>query len=169
MPNNYSFVVVVSLIICMIIGGCAQTKHYTPRPAAAAYQLPDLPANIIDVQVNDLRPDVNPNEGLKNILKGQLLAALSSQPAHQLINRYTLAVDIIEHRSFFTLGNWNASTRFRVRLKDTSGNILGQWDATAIAHRSNMWGYASAEAVSQDSYDIAVADMMSSLSQVSVR
>ncbi len=157
------------LFTCFLVNSCAQTKQYTPRPAAANYQLPGLPANIVTVQVNDLRPDANTDDGLQKILKGQVMAALSAEPSYQTANRYVLAVDIVEHRSFFTLGNWNASTHFRIRLGDASGNAVGQWDARGTAHRSNMWGYATAEAVSQDSYNIAVADMMSILSSVSVR
>jgi len=168
-PSSFSRTLLVVLIPCAFMGGCAQTKQYTPSPSATAYQLAGLPANIVDVQVNDLRPDAGADEAFKNVLRGQLLAALSSQVAHESANRYSLTVDIIEHRSFFTLGNWNASTRFRIRLKGAGSSILGQWDATGTARRSNMWGYVTAAAVSQDSYNIAVADLMSSLSQASVR
>lgn len=167
--RNSTIVFLLFIPIFTLIFGCSQTKQYTPRPPVREYQLPGMSANIVEVQINDLRPDSNRDEGLKNVLKGQLLAAFSSQPGHQKINRYTLIVDIIEHRSFFTLGNWNASTRFRIRLKDPAGNIIGQWNAMGTAIRSNIWGFATAEAVSQDSYDIAVADMMSNLSQVSIR
>ena len=159
----------VLLCTCVILSGCVQTKQYTPRVAVSNYHLAGLPANVIAVQVNDLRPDSNFSEGLQNILKGQIMAALSMKPSKESSNRYTLTVDIIEHRSFFTLGNWNASTRFRIRFADASGKIIGQWDARGTAHRSNMWGYATAEAVGQDSYNIAVADIMSILSSVSVR
>ena len=47
-------------------------------------------------------------------------------------------------------------------------NIIGNWNVEGDAHRSNMWGYATAKAVSQDSYNIAIADMMSTLSSVSL-
>lgn len=152
-----------------ILNGCAQTKQYTPRSAAANYHLAGLPSNVVAVHVNDLRPDSNNSDGLQNVLKGQVMASLSTEPSQELSNRYILTVDIIEHRSFFTLGNWNASTHFRIRLANAMGKIMGQWDARGTAHRSNMWGYATAEAVGQDSYNIAVADMMSTLSAVSVR
>jgi hypothetical protein len=69
-------------------------------------------------------------------------AASSQNFDEQSADKYILTIDIIEHRSFFTLGNWNASTRLRIRI---------------------------AEAVSQGAYDIATADMMSSLSQVSIK
>jgi hypothetical protein len=152
-----------------ILYGCAQTKQYTPRSAATNYHLTGLPSNVVTVHVNDLRPDSNSSDGLESVLKGQVMASLSSEASQELSNRYTLTVDIIEHRSFFTLGNWNASTHFRIRLANAMGKIIGQWDARGTAHRSNMWGYATAEAVGQDSYNIAVADMMSILSAVSVR
>ena len=42
------------------------------------------------------------------------------------------------------------------------------WEAVGMAHRSNMFGYATAEAVSQDAYEIPIADLMSSLSGVNL-
>ena len=158
-----------TLIGCLLIVSCAQIQQYTQKPVTSAYQLSGLPRNVVDVEVSDLRPDTPKSDALKDVLKGQLLSALSAQPSLLTDKDYQLSVDVIEHRSFFTLGNWNASTRFRVKLLDSKGTLVGQWDALGTAHRSNMWGYATAEAVSQDSYNIAVADMMSSLAQVSVR
>ncbi len=35
----------------------------------------------------------------------------SANLVRQFLHRYILPVDVIEHRSFFTMGNWNASTR----------------------------------------------------------
>lgn len=157
------------LIPFLMLMACAQTQQYTPRLASYSYQLAGLPSNVVEVQVNDLRPETPSSDGLKDVLRSQVLSVLSSQPAPTIDRRYKLVIDIIEHRSFFTLGNWNASTRFRVKLIAINGGSVGQWDAIGTAHRSNMSGYATAEAVSQDSYNIAVADMMSSLSQVSIR
>lgn len=154
---------------CFFIVGCAQTKQYTPNIATVSYQLQGLPANIVRVKVNDLRPETSPSDGLKEVLRGQITAALSQEPTKVEAKDYTIIVDIIENRSFFTLGNWNASTRLRVKLVDKAGAIIGQWDAVGGARRSKLWGSATAKAVAQDSYNIAVADMMSSLSQVSVR
>ncbi len=155
-----------TLLVCVFLTSCAQTKQYTPRPAATLYQLAGLPANVVDVKVSDLRPEVGVDDGLGSVLRAQLLAALSPQPASAATGRYTLSVDIIEHRSFFTLGNWNGATRFRIKLISATGSVIGQWDATGTARLSNMWGYATAVAVSQDAYNVALADMMSSLSQI---
>jgi len=157
------------LISFLILMACTQTQQYTPRLVSYSYQLVGLPTNIVEVQVNDLRPETPSSDGLKGVLKSQVSSVMSSQPSPTIDRQYKLTIDIIEHRSFFTLGNWNASTRFRVKLLAVNGALVGQWDALGTAHRSNMLGYATAEAVSQDSYNIAVADMMSSLSQVSVR
>lgn len=158
-----------TLLMIIALAGCAQTKQYTPNPSTKNYQLPCLPSNLVDVQVNDLRPETPGGDSLPNVLRSQVIAALSRDLVQQLAVRYILTIDIIEHRSFFTLGNWNASTRLRVRLVDSRGGKIGQWEALGNSHRSNMWGYATAAAVSQDAYDIAVADMMSSLSQVTIK
>ena len=82
---------------------------------------------------------------------------------------YRLIVDVIDHRAVFTPGipYWTASTRFRARLLEPSGNILGQWDALGSGRRWNMWGYATAQAVAQESYNMAVAELLSALAPVS--
>jgi hypothetical protein len=156
------------LALGALLSGCAQTQQFTPSAAPARYHLHGLPANIVAVQVNDLRPEQSASDALPQVLKAQLVASLSPDPAPAATTPYQLAVDVIEHRAFFTLGNWNASTRFRARLFQANGKVLGQWEATGSARRSNMFGYATAEAVSQDSYNIAVADLLSSLMPVSV-
>jgi hypothetical protein len=49
------------------------------------------------------------------------------------------------------------------------GKMLGQWEAKGSAQLSNMWSFDTAKEVAQNSYEIAISDMMSSLSQVTVR
>ena len=81
-------------------------------------------------------------------------------------NHCTLTVDVIEHRSFFTLGNWNASTRLKWRVQQGPGPILREGVSLGEGHRSNMAGYLTAAAVSQDSFNVAMADLMSSLAPI---
>lgn len=171
MNNRFRSIIFVLLVVYMVISACAQTKFYTPQPDAVSYHLDGLPADVVFVTVNDLRPNSDNDDGLANVLKIQLSEAFSLHPSKQLTNRYTVTVDIIDHRSFFTLGNWNASTRFRIRLENSMGKILGQWEAVGSAQHSNtwnLWGDSTAEEVSQESYNSAVSDMMSYLSQVTV-
>jgi hypothetical protein len=162
-PTLLVLVVAVTLIV-----GCAQTRQFTPVASQTSLHLEGLPANIVEVQVHDLRaldePDSTPQ-----VLKTQIVSSLSTRPAPSVETRYLLSIDIIEHRAFFTIGNWNASTRLRARLTNSDGKALGQWDASGTGRRSNMFGYTTAEAVSQDSYNIAVGDLLSSLRPVSVR
>jgi len=163
--NSTAAVVLVATFCAVLVGCAAQTR---PTAAPAQTQLQGLPASVVDVQVNDLRVPPEPDT-VPRVLKAQLVSALSAQPAPADASRYRLDVDVIEHRAFFTLGDWNASTRLRARLTELSGKPLGQWDASGTARRSNMLGSAGAEAVAQDSYNLAVADLLSSLSTVSVR
>ncbi len=133
------------------------------------FRLQGLPANVTEVYVNDLRGLTSERDGVPQVLKDQLVNSLSAQLAPAEAQKYRLVIDLIEHRAFFTIGNWNAATRLRARLSDINGKPLGQWEVSGTAHRSNMFGYATAQAVEQDSYNIAVADLLSSLSAVSVR
>ena len=161
-PFYYFFLFIV------VLSGCAQTKQYAPHAIGTQYNLSGMPADLIRVQVNDLRAERESSGQLVQAIKGQILSALSSEKINGNRALYRLDIDIIEHRSFFTLGNWNASTKLRIKLIDPKNNIVGSWSAEGDAHRSNMWGYATAKAVSQDAYNIAVAHMMSTLSAVSL-
>jgi hypothetical protein len=158
------------LVVTTFAVGCAETKQHTTRLLSTTYQLPGIPAKIVDVQVNDLRPEKEAADGLKDILKGQVMTALSSREVEQSPDHYTLIIDIIEHRPF--LGNddgWIATTWLRVKLLDRRGKCFEQWQAMGLAQSSRVWGLVKAESVSQDSYEMALAYMMSSLSQVTIR
>lgn len=156
-------------IILAFLTGCAQTKQYTPNPVEAQYILEGMPSEIVRVQVNDLRAEKENSEQLIKIIKGQVLSALSPEKIIGNHLLYNLQINIIEHRSFATSGNWNAVTKLRIKLIDSQNNIIGNWEALGNTQRHNMWGYATAKAVSQDAYNIAIADMMSNLSTVSLK
>lgn len=168
MKKHFSLFAFLFLLTVVLVG-CAQTKQYTPQPIGTQYYLTGIPADLVRIQVNDLRAEKENSEQLTQAIKGQILSALSQEKIDGNRSLYNLHIDIIVHRSFFTLGNWNASTKLRIKLIDPKNNIVGNWNAEGTAHRSNMWGYATAKAVSQDAYNIAVADMMSTLSTVSLR
>ncbi|MBJ6726802.1 hypothetical protein [Geomesophilobacter sediminis] len=165
MSRQTLFKMVGLSLLCLMCVACAQTMQFTPRPAAYSNK---LALNIVDVQVNDLRAD-STGDGLKAVLRDQVLSTLSLQAPSNSKIRYRLVIDIIQHGSFFTAPNWNASSRFRAKLLDENERLIGQWDLTGAAHQYNMAGYSTAEAVSQDSYNIAIADLISSLSQVSMK
>lgn len=167
--KKYFHLFLFTSILIVILAGCAQTKQYTPEPIGTQYSLSGMPSDLVRVQVKDLRADKENSEQLIQAIKGQILSALSSEKITGIQSLYNLQIDIIEHRSFFTLGNWNASTKLRIKLIDPKNNIIGNWNAEGNAHRSNMWGYATAKAVSQDAYNIAIADMMSTLSAVTLK
>ena len=166
--KNIFFLFTSLFLSSVVLAGCAQTKQYTPQPIGTQYNLAGMPADLVRVQVNDLRAERENSEQLIQGIKGQILSALSTEQITGNRSLYSLKIDIIEHRSFFTLGNWNASTKLRIKLIDPENNMVGNWNSEGNAHRSNMLGYATAKAVSQDAYNIAVADMMSTLSAVSL-
>ena len=156
------------LLFIVAISGCSQTKQYTSQPVRAQYTLKGMPSDLVRVQVNDFRGEKEDSELLIKAIKRSILNVLYHEKITGNRSFYKLQVDIIEHRSFCRLGNWNASTKLRIRLMDSQSNVIGKWIATGNAHRSNMWGYATANALSQDSYNIAIADMRPTLSAVSL-
>ena len=162
-------VLCLSVIGAIAAVGCAQSKVYAPAPAAIRVQLRGLPVNLIAVEVTDLRAERPADDSLSAILREQLISSLGEADSSQSLARHRLLLDIIEHRSYFTLGNWHGSTHLRARLVAPGGQVSGPWEATGSAHRSNMFGYQTAKAVSQESYNAAIADLLSALNAISIR
>jgi hypothetical protein len=144
--------------------GCAQTGTYAPKPVTATYRLENFSKSNLQVVVRDLRAERSNSVELISAIQSQISNALAEKASEH--NRYTLTVDVIEHRSFFTLGNWNASTRLKWRVQQANGSILRERVSVGEGHRSNMAGYFTAGAVSQDAFNVAMADLMSSLSAI---
>jgi hypothetical protein len=148
-----------AVLACAVLLGCAQTGSYAPKPVTAAYRLDNFSKPNLQIVVRDLRAERNNSVELISAIQSQIANALTERAtAH---NRYTLTVDVIEHRSFFTLGNWNVSTRLKWRVQ-----LLREGVSVGEGHRSNMAGYLTAGAVSQDAFNAAMADLMSSLSAI---
>jgi hypothetical protein len=103
-----------------------------------------------------IRAEKENSEQLVQVIKRKILSDLSPEKITDDRVLYKLNIDIIEHRSFFTLRNWNATTKLRIKLTGPKNNMVGNWIGEINAQRSNMLGYATANAVSQDAYNIAV-------------
>ena len=144
--------------------GCAQTGSYAPKPITATYRLDNFSRASLQVVVRDLRAERTNSDALVSAIQSQILNALTEKASGG--NQYTLTVDVVEHRSFFTLGNWNALTRLKWRVQRANGSIVQQGLSVGEGHRSNMAGYLTAGAVSQDAFNVAMADLMSSLSAI---
>jgi hypothetical protein len=126
--------------------------------------LTSLAKSNLQIVVRDLRAERSNSVELISAIQSQISNALAEKASGH--NRYTLTVDVIEHRSFFTLGNWNASTRLKWRVQQANGSVLRESVSVGEGHRSNMAGYLTARAVSQDAFNVAMADLMSSLSAI---
>ncbi len=163
--KHYQLLVLVSVVAAF---GCAQTKVYTPQVTPTRVELSGLPASIVTVEINDLRAEKNHSDALAAVLRSQVESALTRSPAPEGATRHRLVIDVVEHRSYFTSGTWNASTRLRARLIRSDGSLRGQWEGSGSGRRSNMWGYHDAKAVSQDAYNNAVSDLLSALTAASI-
>jgi hypothetical protein len=151
-------------LICILMFGCAQSASYAPSPITATYRLDNFSRANLQIIVRDLRAERTGSVELISAIQSQISNALAERKA--LHSRYTLTVDIIEDRSFFTMGNWNASTRLKWRVQQGNGSIVREGVSVGEGHRSNIAGYVTARAVSQDAFNVAMADLMSSLSAV---
>ena len=78
MKKIFSIFTLLSLFI-VVLTGCAQTKQYTPQPIGTQYNLSGMPADLVRVQVNDLRAERENSEQLVQGIKGQILSALSPE------------------------------------------------------------------------------------------
>ena len=150
--------------VATLLIGCAQTGSYAPEPITATYSLDNFSRANLQVVVRDLRAERDNSDALILAIQSQISNSLTAKATTH--NRYTLTVDVIEHRSFFTYGNWNAVTRLRWRVQRVDGSLVREGQSIGEGHRSNMLGYATAKAVSQDAFDSAMADLLSSLSAV---
>jgi hypothetical protein len=75
-------------------------------------------------------------------------------------------VDVVEHRSF---SHSETGTPQRVLNGECNEKMTRSSEggvAVGEGHRSNMAGYLTAGAVSQDAFNVAMADLMSSLSGI---
>lgn len=89
--------------LATLVIGCAQTGSYAPEPITATYSLDNFSRENLQVVVRDLRAERDNSDALILAIQSQISNSLAERaPTH---NRYTLTVDVIEHRSFFTLGN----------------------------------------------------------------
>jgi hypothetical protein len=154
--------------ILAISAGCAQSRTYTPELAPARVELTGLPVSQVRVEVTDLRSEGN-GDGFGETVRRQFEGALAKDPGSPAPSKHVLAIDIVEHRSSFTLGKWQASTRLRARLMSPDGKPAGQWEGSGRAEQANQGGYRTARAVSQQSYEAAVADLTSALRGATVQ
>jgi hypothetical protein len=111
-----------AVLACAVLLGCAQTGSYAPNPVTATYRLDNFSKPNLQIVVRDLRAERTNLAELISAIQSQIANALTERAtAH---SHYTLTVDVIEHRSFFTLGNWNALTRLKWRVQQGNGAIL---------------------------------------------
>lgn len=150
------------MVICF--GACAQTASYAPKPLSASYELPNFSRSSTRVVVHDFRAERDNSVELVRVITDQIERAFPRTATSA--TPHILNVDVIEHRSFFTLGNWNAVTKLKWRVASSGGHLLGEGLANGEGHRSNMAGYLTARHVSQDAFNAAMADLFSSLATV---
>jgi hypothetical protein len=153
------FLLIMSIYMFLAIG-CAQVKQYTPQIVPIRYSLDNLSLSHCSVDVHDLRPDGS--DRLSEILRAQVLSAMSDK---SLKNYYKISIDIIAHSASFTFGNWNGLTKLRINILDQNNKSYDSFESIGTASRSNLFGYTTAEEVSQDAYNTAISDMFSKLSQ----
>ena len=142
---------------------CTQVLHYVPDEPITGVTLNGWPRNRVVLDVLDFRADDREGSeklltALRRSVDGALSPAVVSDGAP-----YRLRLGVVEHRSFFTAGNWNARTRLRATLVDPAGKIVKTYNAIGADSRSNLWGYGSAEDAGHDAFRQAVSDLLSQL------
>jgi hypothetical protein len=155
-----------NILIVLLLGfvtSCAQSISFAPTPAAVSYRISNFSRSSLRVVVNDFRGERENSDTLVAAIRSEIENSLLGPASDR---QYLLTVDVIEHRSFFTLGNWHATTRLKWRIERSSGQMIKDGIAVGEGHRSNMTGYFTAAAVSQDSFNAAMADLLSSISAV---
>jgi hypothetical protein len=106
MNGRFRAIALIGVLTLLI--GCAQTTSFAPKPITTAYRLDNFSKGNLQVVVRDLRAERGNSDALISAIQSQVLNALSVGASTR--NHFKLTVDVIEHRSFFTIGNWNALT-----------------------------------------------------------
>lgn len=150
------------LVLCtLVLAACQQTKAYTPDLAPVPVRLESLRG--VALTVTDLRVEQEAGDAMAKQVREQLSRAIPEVRDAAATEGPKLTVDIIEHRAFFTLGNWNGATRFRAVVTKADGAKSEAVEASGTSRRANSMGYSTAKRVSQDSYNAAIAELLSKL------
>jgi hypothetical protein len=109
------------------------------------------------VVVRDRRAERDRSDALISEIQFQISTWLTESAIKH--NRYTLTVDVIEHRSFFTNVFWNASTQLKWRVQQENGLIVRKGVSVGKGRRFNTFGHLTAREVSNDAFYVAMADL----------
>ncbi len=161
--NRY-YIFSITFFTILLIASCSTVKYVTPQVVKTNLSLNNLHAsntkiNVVDYRLGKHTDDVR--TGIYTQLM-QLLSQENSISGHT----YTLTVDVIEYKSFFTYSKWHGEISLKVRLTMETGEILGSWDIAETTERFNMWGYNTAQEVSQEVYEKALSKLIASINQV---
>ncbi|MGH7554900.1 MAG: hypothetical protein ACREMQ_18015 [Longimicrobiales bacterium] len=130
----------LGLVLVLTLGGCTQVMHFVPEEPITGVTLVGWPRNRVALDIQDFRADDRDgSEKLLTTLRRSMEAALSP-PVATDGSPYRLRIGVVEHRSFFTAGNWNARTRLRATLVDTDGRVVKTYNAIGADSRSNPLG-----------------------------
>ena len=151
------FIAFCFIFICFFTA-CSTTKNFKPNIISNSNMvLENLPLQKTTIIVNDKRL-AKADDDIAICMQEQLTQALSKKDTLN-DQTYTLTIDIIAYKSFFTFAEWNAELALTVNLKENN-TTAGSWEIEETAKRSNVKGYTTAKEVSQDVYEKAVAKLI---------
>ncbi|MBY0490660.1 MAG: hypothetical protein K2R93_12530 [Gemmatimonadaceae bacterium] len=153
--------VLMCCVVLTLVGACQQTKAYTPDLAPIPVRLESLSGAA--VSASDFRVEKSNGESMRLRLEEQLRQAIPNARAAGDSTPPSVSVDVIEQRAYFTKGKWHGVTRLRAVVRTKDGRRLGPFDGVGESERFNSVGYTTAKRVGQDSYNAAIADLLSKL------
>jgi hypothetical protein len=84
-------------------------RYGATSPSSSAYAVSNFSKPDLQVIVKDARAERDESDGLVSAIQSEITSSLSGNTTRR--RKFLLTVDLIEHRSYFTYGNWNAVTR----------------------------------------------------------
>jgi hypothetical protein len=162
--NKVGLKKILLVLLPGLLSCCAQSVSYVPNSTSVSYRISNFSRTSLRILVNDFRGERENSDALIAAIRNEIENSLFGPPSERI--RFVLTVDVIEDRSFFTLGNWHATTRLKWRIERIGGQSIKDGVALGEGHRSNMTGYFTAAALSQDSFNAAMADLLSSISAI---
>lgn len=157
-------VMVLVLVSCIsFIFGCSTVQYVTPKNENKNFSFENLTKDNTNIEVKDYR-NISQKDKLCDTLQVHLEEILNSDKMST--EPFTLQVDILDYKAYFSRSNWNADFNVNIKLIDKQNTVVFNKEIRETETRYNMWGYGTAKEVSQQVYDKAIASIVSSVNDV---
>ncbi len=142
-----------------LLAGCSTVHTAAPPEVEPLPPLVGWPQGAIALTIEDLRPTKDETEALVQTIEGTIRVWLRESTVPS--DRYAMRIQILGYQAAAETGQpyWYGTTAFLVTVTDPTGNRVREWQILGRARKWNWWGYGTARAVAQESFQLAMAQL----------